>query len=506
MNATLERAAAQIRRWREEPCAFVRDNFQVEPDNWQRKALEAFASKDPEKRRISLQAAVGPGKSALLAWCGWNFLACYGDLHEHPKGAAVSVTEANLKANLWPEMAKWQQRSEFLRTAFTWTASRVSANDHPETWFLEARSWSKTAEPEEQGRTMSGLHSKYVLVLVDESGEIPIAILKVAEQALSNCKFGKILQAGNPSSLDGMLYIAANQQRHMWYVVRITGDPDDPERSPRINLEWAKEQIALYGRDDPWVMYSILGQFPPASINSLLGIEQVQASMERTRGMLQKRSQWDWAQKRLGIDAAWRGDDKWVIFPRQGICCPARPVAMRNPKTQEIGDRIIMARNRWNAERLYFDDTGGYAAGASDYVEAAGYPVVRVDFSGKATDQRFYNKRAEMWWRMAEWVKTVGALPDLPELVPELTMPTYSYKNGRLIIEEKDQIKKHLGRSPDYADGLALTFAEVEMPGNLIAQQQSPAGRAALMQHDPYAELDRDERTEREDPWARQEL
>ena len=31
---------------------------------------------------------------------------------------------------------------------------------------------------------------------------------------------------------------------------------------------------------------------------------------------------------------------------------------------------------------------------------------------------------------------------------------------GRLQLEEKDEIKRRLGRSPDMADALALTFAE----------------------------------------------
>ena len=60
-----------------EPKPFV-------PDPWQLEALKVFASPDPDKRRISLQACVGPGKSTVLAWCAWNFLACYGETGEHP--------------------------------------------------------------------------------------------------------------------------------------------------------------------------------------------------------------------------------------------------------------------------------------------------------------------------------------------------------------------------------------------------------------------------------------
>jgi hypothetical protein len=66
---------------------------------------------------------------------------------------------------------------------------------------------------------------------------------------------------------------------------------------------------------------------------------------------------------------------------------------------------------------------------------------------------------------MAEWVKGGGALPHLPDLVAELTTPTYSFQGDRMQIEPKEQIKKRLGRSPDLADALALTFAWPVVPG-----------------------------------------
>jgi hypothetical protein len=65
---------------------------------------------------------------------------------------------------------------------------------------------------------------------------------------------------------------------------------------------------------------------------------------------------------------------------------------------------------------------------------------------------------------MAEWVKRGGALPNDPELAKELTTPTYTHQNGKLRLEEKEQIKKRLGFSPDKGDALALTFALPDMP------------------------------------------
>jgi len=480
-----EAAVALLGRWRDAPCQFVVENFGVEPDAWQRDALEAFASKDPAKQRISLQAATGPGKSAVLAWAGLHFLSTRGDRGEHPKGAAVSITFSNLKDNLWAECGKFLGRSPFLSRTFTWTAERIFANDYPEDWFLSARSWPKSASPDEQGKTLSGLHSKFVLALVDESGAIPLTVLRAAEQALSNCAFGKIVQAGNPISLDGMLYAAATTLRHQWHVIRITGDPDDPKRSPRIDVEWATQQIATYGRENPWVMSYILGQFPPQSLNALLGVEEVEAAMHRHL----REDQYNWAQKRLGVDVARYGDDRTVIFPRQGLVS-FKPVVMRHARDSavsvDIANRVLAAKAKWGSEIELFDATGGWAAGAVDVLRANGHAPIDVQFAAPAFDPRYKNRRAEIWFGMSEWIKRGAALPNVPELIGELTTPTYTFVNGKFQLEDKDQVKQRLGRSPDLADALALTFGLAEMPAALAAGRGRQSVGKVLTDSDPY--------------------
>jgi hypothetical protein len=211
-------AEAQIRLWRDERgiLRFIDEQFSVTLDPWQEEACLLFASPNAAHRRISLQACAGPGKSAVLAWCGLWFLGVQGETGEHPQGAAVAISEKNLKDNLWKELLKWHGASPYLAAAFTCTSERIFANDHPATWFLSARSWPKTANPDEQGATLSGLHSKYVFTLIDESGAIPPTVLNAANQSLLRCEVGKILQAGNPISLDGMLHAAANELRPQW--------------------------------------------------------------------------------------------------------------------------------------------------------------------------------------------------------------------------------------------------------------------------------------------------
>lgn len=43
-------------------------------------------------------------------------------------------------------------------------------------------------------------------------------------------------------------------------------------------------------------------------------------------------------------------------------------------------------------------------------------------------------------------------------------MPKLIFHGGVFRLEEKEQIKSRLGRSPDRADALAQTFADVEQP------------------------------------------
>lgn len=458
-------AAAKIREWREVPGKFEWDNFKIEPDRWQIEELKLFCN--PAIKRISMQACAGPGKTTVLAWNGLKALSCYGEKGEHPKGLAVSVTADNLKDNLWPEIAKWRARSPYLTGAFEWTKQRIFAKDHPETWFLATRSWSKAANAEEQGRTLSGLHSKYVFALIDESGDIPLPVIKAGEQALSNCKWGKLVQAGNPTSTTGVLHAAATELAHLWSVLSINGDPDDPLRSPRIDKAWAQEQIYTYGRDNPWVMAYILGLFPPSSLNTLLSSDEVDAAMRRHL----TEDAYTFAQKRLGVDVARFGNDSTVIFPRQGLAS-FKPAVMRNAKSHEIAARIAAGKEKWKSEMEFIDSTGGWSAGVEDSLSLAGISIVPVNFSSKALDARYFNKRSEIIWLMCEWVKKGGALPNNGQLKRELTAIRYWFDGGKLRVVEKDQLKKDLGgQSPDYSDALATTFAMADQPSS-----QTPDG------------------------------
>src|ERR1017187_5775454 len=117
--------ADQIARWREHPAGMVRDLFHVEPDIWQAEALESF----PSSPRMALKACKGPGKSAVLAWIGWNFMLT----RPFPAIGATSISGDNLKANLWTELARWHEKSPLLKAMFEITRTEIFSKEHPRT-------------------------------------------------------------------------------------------------------------------------------------------------------------------------------------------------------------------------------------------------------------------------------------------------------------------------------------------------------------------------------------
>jgi hypothetical protein len=81
----------------------------------------------------------------------------------------------------------------------------------------------------------------------------------------------------------------------------------------------------------------------------------------------------------------------------------------------------------------------------------------------------FANRRAEAWWGLREALDPEYnddvCLPDDPDLIEELTTPTYRVlTGGKYLIESKDDIRSRLGgRSTDSADAVIMALS-VERP------------------------------------------
>ena len=455
--------AAQLRLWRHEPWTFVRQCLGAEPDFWQDEFLHAlvglYVDGKPFARkllRFALQACKGPGKSTVLAWAMWWFMVT----RPHPKIVACSITAESLTDNLWAELAKWQKTSRLLSAAFVWTQDRIYEPRNPETWFMSARAYPKSSSPQQQAETLAGIHADFVMFVLDESGSIPPGVLATADAGLANVgeaagREALLLQAGNPTDVTGSLAVAAVAQREYWWVKEISGDPDDPHRAARVSIDWARQVIAQYGRNHPFVMVNVLGRFPPGAANTLISLHDVTAAKDRKLGGAAYAN----APLIMGVDVARFGEDETALCLRQGpLCYPFD--CYRQIDSMQVAAHVGRIINEKSPAAVFIDSTGGYGGGVIDRLLELGFRVQGVNFSDAPMEWGYLNKRAEMWSNMATWFKGEVSIPDDPRLISELPSPTYKYtSNNQLQLEAKADMKKRGLSSPDRGDALALTFA-----------------------------------------------
>ena len=166
----------------------------------------------------------------------------------------------------------------------------------------------------------------------------------------------------------------------------------------------------------------------------------------------------------IGLDVARFGDDKSVFCFRRGRWC-VEFKTFSHMDNVDIANYATGYIRELKPERVFID-AGGVGGGVVDILHNRGFKkIVRaIMFGGKAlNDNRYHNRRAEMWDGLRQWLNSEPAvkIPDDENLCAELCVVNKKYDSrGRLQLEEKEEIKKRLGRSPDMADALALTFAE----------------------------------------------
>ena len=197
-----------------------------------------------------------------------------------------------------------------------------------------------------------------------------------------------------------------------------------------------------------------LCDFTASSENVLIPIDEVTAAF----GRYYKEDILRGAPKVMGVDPARFGDDKSVIFMRQGLQA-YKPLVFEKMDSVDLAGRVAQKIREFGPDAVFVD--AGNGAGVIDILRRNGFEVTEVPFNSRpAKEGQYANKRAEIWGEMAAWLKSGGALEEQEGLAADLTCATYDFNAaGQMRLESKDGIKKRLGKSPDMADALALTFA-----------------------------------------------
>lgn len=447
--------------WQRDPLLYARQRLGIDPTPHQEEMLRAVA---PAGARVTARSGHGTGKTSGMAMALLWFL----ETHDYAKAPCTAPSAHQLRDELWGEIGHLIRSSDAASLARNLPA-RVHLGQlfDLQSYALLDRSnahwgaFARTARRESPD-ALQGFHAKHLFFCVDEASGVDDAIFERAEGSLSTAG-SRLLLCGNPTILSGEFY-----RSHTTHAAEYTCLHFRSQDSPLVAAGYREGLVRKYGATSNVVRVRADGEFPLQESQTLIPLDVAHECYARPhrQGI---------GINKLGVDVGWTGDLSTFIN-RHGATVPHIASASNREPTEVAGQAIDYARE-WEIEQIFVDIVG-IGAGVYSILreECRGSKVAVFGVSASAAApntpevraMRPHRLRDYLWLSTAEWLKR-----ELPYFAPvpgerlerqlagELAGTRYSLnRHGELLIEDKQAMKKRVGHSPDYADGLALTFYE----------------------------------------------
>jgi hypothetical protein len=174
----------------------------------------------------------------------------------------------------------------------------------------------------------------------------------------------------------------------------------------------------------------------------------------------------------IGLDIAQGGSDYTVLAARHGGWYA--PLVCKSGHDTRDGSAVAAAVVALRRDRcpVVVDVGGGWGGDTVARLKDNGIPVAAFNGANsslaKTRDGQlaFFNRRAEAWWRMREELDpgqdsgAILALPPDASVKADLAAPRWELTARGIKIEDKDGIRKRLGRSPDEGDAIVMCLSE----------------------------------------------
>lgn len=174
----------------------------------------------------------------------------------------------------------------------------------------------------------------------------------------------------------------------------------------------------------------------------------------------------------MGASEVSEGSDELVVAARHGTYFDELKINKGVDINNGAKAAALIVTERRDEAPVHIDVIG-VGTSPYDFLTTNGVYCIPINgtASGVGTDKdsgmlRFFNKRAEIHWRMREALDPKNpdplALPPDPQLLGDLTAARWWLGKSGIQIEDNDSIKKRLGRSPDR--GVATMLANISSP------------------------------------------
>lgn len=157
----------------------------------------------------------------------------------------------------------------------------------------------------------------------------------------------------------------------------------------------------------------------------------------------------------LGIDPAAGGDNSAVVVKSGNLMEVV--FNQRLQDTMDLVGVVMEAVKKYGADLIVVDKTG-VGQGVLDRIRQLDYNVRGVSFGEKSEDDQFGNLKAEWHWRFRRWLLSGGRLVQNHGW-NELEVVKYKNKDGKIVIQPKEELFRDGIASPNVVDAAVLTMA-----------------------------------------------
>lgn len=462
-----------------DPLGWARERLRDQPTRIGQRILQSVV----KHRYTAVQACHGVGKTftaaEVVAW--W--------LDVHPPGEAFVVTTAptgeQVRSVLWREIGKAHTRGDL--------PGRITMDAH---WYFRIAGKDELVgfgrkPADHDPAAFSGIHARYVLVVIDEACGVPKQLYDAVDSLATNAH-ARVLAIGNPDDPQSFFAKVCGTGDERWdNVIRVnafdsplfTEEALEPYPELREYMEqhgyqpstesiphhlrdllvdplWVAERLRRWGPGSPVFQAKVLGQFPDVGDRNVF-----------TKALLRKCYENDLPGMGAGVrafDIAEEGGDRSIgYWNRDG----ALRFLYEGPKQElpETSDDLYGIMAPYPDVPAWIDSNGIGVHVFYD-LRRRGMPVVKFIGSHAAYEPEYANRRAEAYFAMKRMAET-GELDLDPvdeghadDLENDLLAIRWKVDGrGRLLLESKEEMAKRGVKSTDHGDGASMAC-------------QSPAG------------------------------
>lgn len=462
---------------------YARDVLNVKLDSDQQECLYQIQI----NKKTSISSGHARGKDFLAAVASTCFLYT-----RYPSRViSTAPTGRQVISIMMAETRRIHAGSRIKLPGNVYSAKILVPNKKRDIWDLTA---FKAADKSTEAWT--GFHSPNLMVVVTEATGISDETFQAIEGLLTGDS--KLLIVFNPNQAIGEAYRSAKSKYYKYIKLSCLNAPNVVQKKTvipgQVDYEWVAERVerwctpikkgemssdlydfkfdGKYYRPNDYFKIKVLGEFPGDADSQVIPLRWLEMAVERWQKVQEKEIDKSMPLK-LGVDVSGMGRDRTIFAWRHGPYVEKlqeinTPMDQPDLVHMDIAGRVKNAIKEGGTAYL---DSIGEGAGVHSRLIEMNQNSVSAKFSESAKgyidatgERTFANMRAFCYWSLRDALDPKYnqdfMIPPDGDMIEELTaIKTKGLRSdGSILLEPKEKIRESLGRSPDKADALALTF------------------------------------------------